>query len=568
MERKGENRMAKLKARARWLTGIVTLLAALAAPQSAFAVDPVVAAAGDIACDPADPSFNAGAGTATACRQLATSDVLVNGGFDAVIALGDNQYNAGTLANYRASYDPSWGRVKVITRPAIGNHEGTLPTEGRGYCSYFGAAAHCSPAGNQSNAAFYSWNVGTWHVVVLNSNCAAAGGCDVGSPQYSWLSRDLAASTAACTLAYWHHPRWSSGHDGSNAFMQPIWQLLYSQGVDVVLSGHSHDYERFAPMDGNGLLNTSDGMRQFVVGTGGNSFTALGGVPEANSEVRQGDTYGILKLTLHPTSYDFAFIPEAGRFFTDTGSGSCSVPDTTAPSVPTGLTARPNGATQVDLSWTASTDNKGVGGYDIRRRVAGGTFATIGTSTTTRYSDTTAQPSRRYDYQVRARDTSGNVSAYSTIASATTPATGAPVPPPSATPPADPPIVADSAAPVASAVAGTIASGPSAAAAPLAPARLDLLGRVLVARNGRVRPAVQCAGAPGTTCSAKLVLRAGTRVLATATVRVPAGQRVRASLKLRRDARALLRRRVKLAVTLRVGGAAAQRFTLRRSTPS
>jgi hypothetical protein len=153
--------------------------------------------------------------------------------------------------------------VKPATYQVIGNHEAI--TNGAGYCAYFAAAAHCNSNRRQDGAAFYSFDLGDWHVVVLNSNCVAAGGCDVGSRQYQWLADDLASTWRSCTLAAWHHPRWSSGFDGSNASMQPIWRLLSENGGDLVLSGHSHDYERFAPIDAAGAVNASDGIRSFVV---------------------------------------------------------------------------------------------------------------------------------------------------------------------------------------------------------------------------------------------------------------------------------------------------------------
>ena len=296
---------------------------ALAGTASARAADVVVFAAGDIACDPADPSFNGGNGTATACRQKATANVMPTGSFNAVLALGDLQYDAASASNFAQAYDPSWGRVKPQTVPVIGNHEGMGAASGAGYCGYFGAAAHCNSSGRQGGAAFYSFNLGDWHVVVLNSNCAAAGGCDAGSPQYRWLQADLAANPRACTLAAWHHPRWSSGAYGSSAFMQPIWQLFYAAGGDLVLSGHSHDYERFAPIDGAGAVNASNGMRSFVVGTGGVDFTGWRGGAVRGSEVRQNTTFGVLRLGLHPTSYDWAFVPASGSMFADGGSQAC-----------------------------------------------------------------------------------------------------------------------------------------------------------------------------------------------------------------------------------------------------
>jgi hypothetical protein len=276
--------------------------------------DPVVAAAGDIACDPGHPSFNNGQGTATECRQLATSNLLVGAGDAAVLLLGDNQYEDGTLAKYNASYDPSWGRVKATTRPAPGNHE--YNTAGAtGYYAYFGAAAGDPARG------YYSYDVGTWHLVALNSNCAAIGGCGAGSAEEQWLRADLAAHPAACTLAYWHHPRFSSGEHGSDTLTSALWQALYDAGADVVLVGHDHHYERFAPQTAAGALDQARGLREFVVGTGGRSHYGTPTI-RANSEVRNSDTFGVLRLTLRPAGYDWRFVPAVGSF-TDAGAASC-----------------------------------------------------------------------------------------------------------------------------------------------------------------------------------------------------------------------------------------------------
>jgi hypothetical protein len=310
--------------------GAVTAVTAQAA-----AADPVLYAAGDIACDPSDANFNGGNGTATACRQRATADLMTSGGFDAVIALGDLQYQSATLSSFQLAYDPTWGRLKSLTLPVVGNHEGTTPASAQGYCAYFGAVAHCNASGTQAGAAFYSFDLGAWHVVVLNSNCAAAGGCDAASPQYRWLQADLAANPRGCTLAAWHHPRWSSSSEGSNPSMQPIWGLFYANGGDLVLAGHSHMYERFAPIDGNGAVNAGDGMRSFVVGTGGVDFSPLAGSRAAGSEVRQNTTFGVLRLVLHPTSYEWTFVPASGPAFADSGAQSCrALPPAPAPAAP------------------------------------------------------------------------------------------------------------------------------------------------------------------------------------------------------------------------------------------
>jgi acid phosphatase type 7 len=291
-------------------------VSALAAP--AGAQDPVIAAAGDIACDPADPV------TSDTCHQQATSNLLVGAGLAAVLPLGDIQYDSASYDNILGAYHPTWGRVKDISHPVLGNHE----TSGTGYFDYFnGVGVSDGPAGTRGEG-WYSFDVGTWHLVALNSNCTRPGDtsdtvdCDVGSEQESWLRADLAAHPASCTLAFWHHPRYSSGHDGSNTFTQAFWDALQDAQAEIVLSGHSHDYERFAPLDRNGNPDPGRGIRQFVVGTGGAFFTGLSS-QIANSEVAQHDTFGVLKLTLRPDSYSWTFVPEAGKTFTDSGTTMC-----------------------------------------------------------------------------------------------------------------------------------------------------------------------------------------------------------------------------------------------------
>ena len=212
------------------------------------ASDPVIAAAGDIACDPSSSSFNSGNGTSNSCRQKATSDLLVNAGLAAVLPLGDNQYYCGGYQAFLQSYDLSWGRVKSITHPVVGNHEYltaggtdcTITNDGAaGYFNYFGSAA------GDPGKGYYSYDIGTWHLIAMNSNCGDAGGCSSSSPQGKWLAADLAAHTNYCTLAYWHIPLFSSGGRASSN-TQSIWQVLYNNNVDVVLNGHDHIYERFA----------------------------------------------------------------------------------------------------------------------------------------------------------------------------------------------------------------------------------------------------------------------------------------------------------------------------------
>lgn len=285
------------------------------------ATDPVVAAAGDIACDTTSPLFNGGLGTAASCRQKYTSDLVMNNPPAGVLALGDNQYEDGTLSKYTGAYDPSWGRFKNITHPAVGNHE--YGTAGAlGYFDYFNGAGNVDGSAGPRGKGYYSFDVGAWHLISINSNCAQAGGCTAGSPQAQWLRADLAAHPAACTLAFWHHPRFSSGQHGDATTMTPIWQVLYDANADVVLSGHDHLYERFGPQTPTGAADPVKGVREFVVGTGGRSHYSFG-TPKPNSEVRNSDTYGVLKLTLHPDSYDWAFTPESGKTFADFGSAAC-----------------------------------------------------------------------------------------------------------------------------------------------------------------------------------------------------------------------------------------------------
>jgi len=259
-----------------------------------------------------------GAGDISACidsNDEATAQLL-DGISGAVFTLGDNAYDSGTAAEFANCYDPTWGRHKARTRPSAGNHD-YYTSGASGYFNYFGAAA-----GDPSQG-YYGYDLGTWHIVVINSNCSKAGGCGAGSPQEQWLRADLAAHPTTCTLAYWHYPLFSSGYHGSLPGTLAIWQALYDYNADVVLNGHDHDYERFAPQDPNGAADPARGIREFVVGTGGRYLRSLSGTPIANSQVRDHKTFGVLKLTLPPTSYTWQFVPVAGSSFTDSGSAAC-----------------------------------------------------------------------------------------------------------------------------------------------------------------------------------------------------------------------------------------------------
>jgi hypothetical protein len=263
------------------------------------------------------PSVLVGAGDIATCPG--SGDEQTSALLDAipgtVVTLGDNAYEQGTPQEFASCYDPSWGRHRVRTRPAIGNHEYATPS-GSGHFAYFGSA------GGEIGKGYYSYDLGAWHVIALNSNCAAIGGCAPGSPQEQWLRADLAASTARCTLAYWHHPRFSSGIHGSLPDTDAFWRDLYTAGADVVLVGHDHHYERFAPQDPNGIADPARGIREFVVGTGGAPLRPVLR-RAANSEVVRDDTQGVLKLSLSADRFEWEFVPVAGKTFTDRGSALC-----------------------------------------------------------------------------------------------------------------------------------------------------------------------------------------------------------------------------------------------------
>ena len=264
--------------------------------------DPVVVAAGDIAS-----CFNAG--------DEATSRLLSNIG-GTVLTLGDNAYEDGTPEEFADCYDSSWGRYKNRTKPSPGNHD-YYSEEAEGYFGYFGEAARDPDEG------YYSYDQGAWHVLALNSNCEEIGGCDADSPQVRWLKADLAKNGRFCTLAYFHHPLFTSGrYRPGIREVKPLWEALYASGADVVLNGHDHNYQRFAPQDPSGKADPERGIREFVVGTGGKSHYPIL-YPMANSEVHNDDTFGVLKLVLRPKGYDWEFVPVGGMRFTDSGSARC-----------------------------------------------------------------------------------------------------------------------------------------------------------------------------------------------------------------------------------------------------
>ena len=278
----------------------VALMTALS-PSVAYAADPVFVGAGDIA-------------SCSRTQDEATAKLL-DGIFGQVFAAGDNVYDEGTAKEYAACYGPTWGRHRGHTRPVPGNHEYET-SRASGYYGYFGTRA------GDPRTGYYSFNIGTWHAVMLNSNCSAVGGCGTNSAQTKWLRSILAANPRSCTIAVMHHPRFTSTRSTPDGVTGALWQALYDHGAEVIVTGHRHHYERFAPQTPAGASDASFGIRQFVVGTGGIDLVGFAS-PMKNSQVRNSSTYGVLKFTLRASSYDFAFMPIAGQSFSDKGTGVC-----------------------------------------------------------------------------------------------------------------------------------------------------------------------------------------------------------------------------------------------------
>jgi hypothetical protein len=308
--------------------------------------DIVIAAVGDMACDTSNPGYNNGAGTSTTCGEQRTSDaVLADGSVDAVLGLGDFQYDCGDPADYTASYDPTWGRLDSIMDPVAGNHEylsgkdvygASCPsgnTTANGYFTHFGGAA--APAAN----GHYSFNEGSWHFIALNGNCtkSGVGGCTATSPQTAWLKSDLAGVDEAsqpCIAAFWHQPLFTDTGTGKSLAYQPWWNALYAAGADVVLNGHIHDYQRFSPRDPTGVGDAAQGITEYVAGTGGEDLVGHGASATPSPDAFL-ETFGYLRMTLHPAGWSTEFVDSSGATH-DPSSGSChgSVappPDTVAP---------------------------------------------------------------------------------------------------------------------------------------------------------------------------------------------------------------------------------------------
>jgi hypothetical protein len=307
----------------RWLAMTVVLAAALTAgcagrPSAADTSAPATAPANAAKAAGQRSTTLLAAGDIASCasdgdEQTATLLDTLPG---TVLTLGDTAYDDGSADQFRRCYVPSWGRFRDRTYPAPGNHDYDT-ADASGYYQFFG------PRAGQPGQGWYSLNLGRWHLIALNSNCDAVGGCHPGSDQERWLRADLAAHPARCTLAFWHHPRFSSGTThGSDPAVGGLWTALYEAGAEVVLVGHEHNYERFAPLDPLGGVDPARGVREFVVGTGGKSHYPFG-TPLPGSEARNSDSFGLLELQLRSTGYTWRFVAAQGSSFQDSGTGSC-----------------------------------------------------------------------------------------------------------------------------------------------------------------------------------------------------------------------------------------------------
>jgi chitodextrinase len=383
----------------------------------------VITAAGDVCSSGTDPDD---------CKGTANLINQINP--DAVLTLGDNAYDDGSPSDFSSEYAPNWGQFLNKTYPAPGNHDYHM-SGASGYFGYFGSRAP---------AEFYSYNLGNWHLISLPGNIGPTGGASAGSPQEVWLKSDLASHPNMCTIAYWHEPRWSSGDvHGSDSEFDQIIKDLYAAHADLVLTGHDHFYERFAPQNPQSQPDPTNGLLNFVVGTGGSSYNGYGfrSPLESNSVIRNNTVKGVLKLTLRQGSYDYQFMPAAGYSFTDSGSGTCHnggvapPADTTPPTV--NMTAPSNGATisgsNVTVSASAS-DNVGV--FGVQFKLDGNSLGSEDTASP--YSvilNTTTMANGSHSLSAVARDAAGNLS---TEASITVTVNNAAPPPADTTPPSVP----------------------------------------------------------------------------------------------------------------------------------
>ena len=355
------------------------MLGKLAAPLALAVMVATLWASGPVTGQVSGDPVLVGAGDIASCRSTgdeATAGLLA--GIDGTVAtFGDNAYPKGTDADFAECYEPSWGQFKARTLPSPGNHEAVGSS---GYFDYFGAAA------GEPGKGYYSYDLGSWHVISLNSNCSSVvGGCASGSPQEQWLKADLAAHSNACTLAYWHHPRFSSGIHGDHSFVDPFWNDLYQAGAEVVLNGHDHDYERFAPLNPSGQPEPTQGIREFVVGTGGAELRSFNRIPPT-SEVQIAGMNGLLEMTLHPDSYEWQFVTAPDGIVADAGSATChgapsGSPTNTPAGTTTSATTGATTGTANTTSTTSATTGTTTGATDITRTTGTATGTTTGTTT-------------------------------------------------------------------------------------------------------------------------------------------------------------------------------------------
>ncbi|MDP9018054.1 MAG: metallophosphoesterase [Candidatus Eremiobacteraeota bacterium] len=279
-----------------------------------------IVAAGDIACDAAHSARGGPTDLEARCHSVQTAALISALHPSAVLALGDLQYFGEDLQTFERGYGASWGAYRSITHPAVGNHEYEVPSAS-GYFDYWGKGV------GERGKGWYSWDLGSWHFIVLNGNCGVreVGGCSKSSEQYRWLASDLSRHGRGCRLAYWHQPRFSSGPHGNDSEMADVFSALYAGGVDVVLNGHDHNYERFVPLAPSERADPR-GIREFVVGTGGRNHSPFWFPPHKESATIQDTAFGVLLMTLRRTSYSWRFVPEAGAKYTDNGAGTCHRP--------------------------------------------------------------------------------------------------------------------------------------------------------------------------------------------------------------------------------------------------
>jgi Calcineurin-like phosphoesterase len=396
--------LGKLRLMGLILTGVFVAMLCTGGVVLGQASDPVFVGAADI-------------GNCNGNGDEATSS-LVKGINGTVFTIGDNAYPNGTAKNFAKCYDPTWGQFKARTKPGVGNHDYDTPGA-TPYFDYFGDVA-----GDRAEG-YYSFDRGGWHIISLNSNCSKiSGGCGVGSAQEEWLKDDLDAHPNTCTIAYFHHPRFSSGVNGDNASVGPFWSDLYKAGADVVLNGHDHDYEMFSPQDPSGNADPDRGIREFVVGTGGAAFTAFRNI-KPNSKARIDGTNGVIEFTLHPDGYDWQFMTAPDGKVADSGSDQChstSSPSPTDSRAPTVQPPQPKFAANTTLgrkavpakiSWSATDKRSGVTGYELEKSTDGGAFANVKVPSATSTAKTLKLlPGVTHRFRVRATDGAGNTSGW------------------------------------------------------------------------------------------------------------------------------------------------------------